>query len=219
MTCRILLACASFCCILFAASASAQPGDRHLDIKARVLDILFPLDVAPKPYFQKMVLRFSDSDTQLVVVVYPDKDKYWIRKCEITRYALEGMGKGELSQFISKMVAENPNVKEQEIAAKLKVDITRSSVPLEAFSRALDELKAIRISPVLADRVPVDDYSEYEFWYDNWQESVHYAITSPFGNDPQDQLGRWMTKFRDNLPNLLKASLEATPAKPSRGEK
>jgi hypothetical protein len=200
--------------MLFAASANAQPGDRHLDMKARVLNILFPLDVAPKLYFQRMVLRFSDSDTQLVVVVYPDKDKYWVRKCEITSYALQGMGKGELSQFISKMVAENPNLQEQEIAAKLKVETTRSSVALEAFNRALDELKAIRISPVLADRVAVDEYSEYEFWYDNWQESVHYAITSPFGKDPQDQLGRWMTKFRDNLPNLLKASLGTKVIKP-----
>lgn len=128
MICRMTLICALLSCILFATTATAQPGDRYLDMKARVLDVLFPLDVAPKPYFLKMVLRFSDSDTQLVVVVYPDKEKYWVRKCEITSYVLEGMGKGQLSQLISKMVAENPNVKEQEIAAKLKVDITRSSI-------------------------------------------------------------------------------------------
>jgi hypothetical protein len=219
MTCRVALAYALFSSVFFAGAASAQPGDRYLDMKARVLEILFPLDVTPKPYFQKMVLRFSDSETQLVVVVYPDKDKYWIRKCEITGYGLDGMGKDGLSQFISKMVAENPNVKAQEIAARVKVNITRSSVPLEALDRPLDELKTIRISPVLADRVSVDEFSEYEFWYDNWQESVHYVITSPFGNDPQDQLGRWMTKFRDKLPSLLKASLGPTPAKPGRGEK
>jgi len=205
MTWRILIACALFCRIIFAAPASAQPGDRHLDVKARVLDILFPLDVAPKPYFQKIVLRFSDSDTQLVVVVYPDKDKYWVRKCEITRYALEGMRKGELSQFISKMVAENPNVKEQDIAAKLKVDISRSFVPLDAFKSALDGLKAIRIPPVFADRVAVDEYSEYEFWYDNWQESVHYTLTGPFNDAPQGKLVQWMIKFRATVPNLLKA--------------
>jgi hypothetical protein len=173
-------------------------------MKARVLNILFPLDVAPKPYFLKMVLRFSDSDTQLVVVVYPDKEKYWVRRCEITSYVLEGMGKGQLSQLISKMIAENPDVKEQAIAARLKVDVSRSSVAPEALKHALDELKTIRISPILTDRVAVDEYSEYEYWYDNWQESVHYAITSPFGNDPQDKLGRWMVKFRANLPDLLK---------------
>jgi hypothetical protein len=206
MICRVALAYALFSSVLFVGAASAQPGDRYLDTKARVLEILFPLDVTTRPYFQKMVLRFSDSDTQLVIVVYPDKDKYWVRKCEITSYGLEGMAKGGLSQFISKMVAENPNVKDQEIAAKLKVNTSHFFVPLEALDRSLDELKTIRISPALADRVSVDDFSEYEFWYDNWQESVHYVITSPFGKDSQDQLGRWMAKFRDNLPNLLKGS-------------
>jgi hypothetical protein len=210
---RIVVTCALFSCVLFAATARAQPGDRNLDIEARVLDILFPLDVGPTPYFSKMVLRFSDSDTQLVVVTYPGG------KSELIRYSLAGVRSGELSHLISKMVNENPEMKAQEIAAKLKVNVSRSPIEPEALRRALDELKAIRISPVLASRVAVDEFSEYEFWYDNWQESVHYAITSPFGNDPQGQLGRWMTKFRDDVPNLFKASLGPTPAKPGRGEK
>jgi hypothetical protein len=171
-------------------------------MKARVLDIVFPLDVAQKPYFQKVVLRFSDSDTQLVVVVYPDKDKYWIRRCEMTRYALDGLGNGGLSQLISKMVGENPSVKEQEIAAKLKANITRTNVPIENLSQALDELKTIRISPFLADRVAVDAYSEYEFWYDNWQESVHYTLVGPFKDAAQDELVQWMLKFREGVPKL-----------------
>lgn len=205
MTCRRTALSPVLFGMLFAVTAGAQPGDRYLDIKARVLDILFPLDVAPKPYFLKMVLRYSDSNTQLVVVVYPDKEKYWVRRCEITSYSLAGMGKGQLSQLISKMVAENAGVKEQEIAAKLRLEVSRSSVAPEALNRALDELKAVRISPVLADRVAVDEYSEYEYWYDNWQESVHYTITSPFGNAPQDKLGEWMIKFRASVPDLLKA--------------
>src|SRR5271163_2498642 len=63
MVLRITVACALFSCLLFTATVSAQPGDRHLDMKARVLDILFPLDVTPKPYFLKMILRFGDSGT------------------------------------------------------------------------------------------------------------------------------------------------------------
>ncbi len=216
---RMAVTWALFSCVFFAAPASAQPGNRYLDMKARVLDILFPLDVTPRPYFQKMVLRFSDSDTQLVVVAYPDKDKYWVRRCEITQYALEGMGKGELSQLISKTVAENPNVTEQQIVAKLKVSVTRSSFPLEAFYRGLNELKAIRISPVLSDQIVADDDREYEFWYDNWNESVHYAIPGPFGKNPQDQLGRWMARFRDSLPNQLKASSDPNSGKSAREEK
>lgn len=204
---RIVVTGALFSCILFAfsATASAQPGDRNLDIKARVLDILFPLDVGPTPYFSKMVLRFSDSDTQLVVVVYPGG------KGELIRYSLAGVKSGELPQLISKMVAENPKVTDREIAAKLKVDVDRSPVEHEALKRALDELKAIRISPVLESRVAVDEYSEYEFWYDTWQESVHYTITSSAGNAAQDKLGQWMTKFRESVPNLLKASLTPKP--------
>src|SRR5271168_3915393 len=210
---RIVVTCALFSCILFAATASAQPGDRNLDMKARVLDILFPLDLGPTPYFSKMVLRFSDSDTQLVVVVYPGG------KGELIRYSLAGVKSGELSHLISKMVAEDPKVTDREIAAKLKVDVSRSPVAHEALNRALDELKAIRISPVLESRVAVDEYSEYEFWYDTWQESVHYTITSPVGNAAQDKLGQWMTKFRESVPNLLKASLTPKPEKPGRAEK
>ncbi len=205
MTCRIAVACALFSCILFTTRATAQPGDRYLDMKARVLDILFPLDVAPKPYFSKMILRFGDSGTQLVVVVYPGG------KSELIRYSLAGTSGGEFSQLISKMVAENPDVKEQEIAAKFKVDVYRSPIEHEALNRALDELKAVRIPPILASRVAVDEFSEYEYWYDNWQESVHYTITGPFKNTPQDELVQWMIRFRANLPYLFKASSAPKP--------
>jgi hypothetical protein len=138
---------------------------------------------------------------------------------EIISYTITGMGSDNLSQFISKMAAQNPSVTDQEIAAKLKVEVKRSPISYEALKRSFDELKAMRISPMLATRVAVDEDSEYQFWYNNGQESVHYVITSPFGNDPQDQLGKWMTKFRDNVPNLLKASLESNPAKPDRVER
>ncbi len=206
MTCRIAVACALFSCILFTATATAQSGDRYLDMKARVLDILFPLDVTSTPYFSKMILRFGDSDTQLVVLIYPTYPVHAGGQAELIRYSVAGTGNSDLPQFISNMVAQNPNVTDREIAAKLKVDVTRSPIGYEALDRFLKKLKAIRISPILASRVAVDESSEYEFWYDTWQESVHYTLTGPFHNGPQDQLGRWMIKFRADLPNLLKAS-------------
>ena len=56
-----------------------------------------------------------------------------------------------LERFISKAVADNPQVKPQEIAAKLKVDVTRSPIDYDAaLGPAIEELKSIRISPVLA---------------------------------------------------------------------
>jgi hypothetical protein len=197
--CRIAVACTLLSCIFLIAPATAQSGDRGLDMKARVLDILFPLDIGTTTYFSKMVLRFSDSDTQFVLVTY------FGGKSELIRYGLAGIKSGELAQLISKMVAENPDLKEQDIASKLKVDVDRSPVDREALNRALNELKAIRISPVLANSVAVDEYPEYEFWYDTGQESVHYTITGPFGNASQDKLGKWMVKFRASVPALLKS--------------
>jgi hypothetical protein len=149
MTCRrVASAFALLSCIFLTATAVAQPGDRYLDMKARVLDILFPLDVAPKPYLLKMILRFGDSDTQLVVVIYPDSEKYWVRRYEATSYKLAGIGREELSQLISKVVAENPNVKAEEIAAKVKVDVSRTSIDENGLDRVLKDLKGVRISPI-----------------------------------------------------------------------
>jgi hypothetical protein len=109
------------------------------------------------------------------------------------------------------MVAQNSNVTDREIAAKLKVDVSRSPIGYEALDRFLDELKAIRISPILASRVAVDEYSEYEFWYDGGQESVHYTVTGPFKDAPQDELVQWMIRFRASVPDLLKAGSAPKP--------
>jgi len=186
---------------LFSLTATAQPGDRYLVMKAQVLTALFTLDVEPKPYFLKMVLRFGDSDTQLTVVVYPG------RKSEVLRFRLADSNPGDLERLVSRAVADNPQVKPQEIAAGLKVDVARSPVDYDAGLRpAIDDLKSIRISPVLASRVAVDEFSEYEFWYDTWQESVHYTIVSPFHSEPQDKLGKWMLRFRAKAEAWLKGN-------------
>lgn len=203
MISRTALTCALFCCIACAETMGAQPGDRRLDMKARVLDIVFPLEVSSKPYFRKIVLRFGDSDTQIIVVTYPGGQS------EIVRYRLADVSGEQLSVLVAKMLSENPDVKPQEIAAGLKVNV--SSTPVleqKALDYVLNELKAIKISPALASRVAVDDSSEYEFWYDTWQESVHYTITGPFHDAPQDRLGKWMLSFRTLVPKLLKANLE-----------
>ncbi|HUK42796.1 MAG TPA: energy transducer TonB, partial [Candidatus Acidoferrales bacterium] len=182
--------------------------------KDRVLDLLFRSDTGTSPFLTKMTLRYGDSDSQLVVLTYL---AYPVRpggQAEVISYTITGMGGDNLSQFISKMAAQNSSVTDQEIAAKLKVEVKRSPIRYEALERLLEDLRAMRVSPMLASRLAVDEFSEYQFWYNTWQESVHYVITGPFGNDPQDQLGRWMMKFRDNLPNLLKGSLGPNPAKP-----
>lgn len=184
-------------------SVVGQPGGVPADMKDRVLDLLFRSDAVSSPFLSKMTLRYGDSDTQLVVLTYSVYPVHPRGQAELISYTVTGMGSDNLSQFVSKMVAQNPNVTDQGIAAKLKVVVKRSPIGYEALRSFLDELKAIRISPMLASRVAVDEYSEYEFWYDAGQESVHYRVTGPFKNTPQDELVQWMIRFRTSVPELI----------------
>ena len=170
-----------------------------------MLDILFPLDVVPQSYVTKLVLRFYDSDTQLAVLLYPPYPIHPGGRAEIVRYSISGMSDSQVSQLISKMLSDNPDATDREIAAKLKVDISRSPVGYEMLNRFISELKTIRLSPILAGGVAVDEYSIYEFWYSDGQDSVSYRLTGPFHDAPQDRLVQWMIRFRASVPELLKA--------------
>jgi len=183
-----------------------QFPDVPADLKARVLDRLFSQDAASSSFLTKMTLRYGDSDTQLVVLIHPVFPANPGGRAELISYSIAGIGKRNLSLFISKILDHNPNATDREIAAQLKVDISRSAIGYEALNRRLDELKEIRISPLLASRVAVDEYSDYGFWYDAGQESVHYSVVGPFDNTAQDELVKWMIKFRADVPMLLKAA-------------
>lgn len=193
-------------------SMNAQPGDRFLDPKARILDVLFPVDVLQRPYFLKLVLRFDEADTQLVIVVYPDKDKYWIRRCQVVTYSLANAAKAQLSESLPKLLSpEASDDAVRSVAANIKVEESRFAIDPEALDKSLKELRLIQISPILETRVSVDEFSEYEFWYDNWQQSLHYSISGPAGKAPQDELIRWMIRFKTSLPDLLKRSSTSKP--------
>jgi hypothetical protein len=192
--------------LLVLSAVGQSGGGVPADMKGRVLDFLFRSDAVTSPFLSKMTLRYGDSDSQLVVVTYPVYSVHPGGRAEVIRYTITGMGSYNLSQFISKMAAQNPNVTDQEIAAKLKVDVKRSPIRYEALSRFVDDLKAIRISPVLASRVAVDEYYEYEFWYNNGQESVHYKVAGPFKDDPQDKLVQWMIRFQTGVRELMNAA-------------
>jgi hypothetical protein len=153
-----------------------------------------------------MTLRYGDSDSQLVVLTYPVYPVHPGGQAELISYTITGMGSDNLSQFISKMASQHPKATDQEIAAKLKAVVKRSPIGYEALRRFLDELETIRISPMLAGRVAVDEYSDYEFWYSNGQESVDYKVVGPFKNDPQDKLVQWMIRFRTGVPELMSAA-------------
>lgn len=205
------IAATTLMCVSLTLLGNAQPGDRTLDPQARLLDVLFPVEVPQRPYLFELALRFHDADTQVVVVVYPDKEKPWIRRCEVTTYSLDDDAKRKLSESLSKLSSEASDDSVRAVASGLKVQMSRVTIAPEALDKALGELKSIQIPPMLAARVSVDDFSEYEFWYDTWQESVHYSVTGPPGKAPQDKLIRWMVRFKADLPDLLKKSSISKP--------
>jgi hypothetical protein len=192
--------------LLVLSAVGQSGGGVPANIKDRVFDRLFWLDTASSPFLTKMTLRYGDSDTQLVVLTYPVYPVHPGGQAELISCTITGMGSDNLSQFISKMAARSPSVTDQEIAAKLKVVVKRSPIGYEALRRFLDELEAIRISPMLGNRIAVDEYSEYEFWYNRGQESVHYKLVGPFKDDPQDKLVQWMVRFRAGVPELMSAA-------------
>jgi hypothetical protein len=71
------------------------------------------------------------------------------------------MGNQNLWEFISTIVAQKPDVTDQEIADKLKVSVMRSSVDHVASQHAMKDLEVLRVSAVLESRVALHDVSEY----------------------------------------------------------
>lgn len=189
-------------CALSVATASAQPGDRYLDMKARVLDLVFPIGVSAKPYNLRLVFRYGDTDSQLVVVVHPGK-KYWQREYDVFRYSLIVAKQGQISQLISEMEKTDPKVTPQEIAAKLRVRVVQSTVDPRLLKKALGRLGKVNLPAALPSQVCVDECPQYEFTYDTWQDYVHYVMTDPPPNTPEGRLVEWMIKFREDLPGML----------------
>ncbi len=201
---------------LFVTAAIAQHGQDQRTTKDRILDILFQNSTLEPcnyqltdcssipPIYEKLTMRFGDTDTQLVVLKYAHYPVNPGGDDVLVSFSLDGISASELSQLIEKMVAQNSHVTDSEIAAKLKVNVARSPIDEYALDLLLKDLASIRISPILRTRVALDDYSEYEYWFDAGQESVHYVIDGQFKDDPQDQLAQWMIKFRASVPTLLK---------------
>lgn len=205
MISRMLLKCVMVAPLCLALGASAQLEDDHMNMKDRVLDILFQSDPPPSPFLTKMTLRFADTDSQFVVFTYPVYPAHPGGRAEIIRYSIAGIGNGKLSEFIATTVSQEPKVTAREIANRLKVNVTRIPVNFDALENSMKDLGAVRISPVLKTRVAVDDYSKYDFWCDTGEEFVHYSMVGPFKDAAQDQLVQWMIRFRANLPGLATA--------------
>ena len=195
-----LLACAAWTIQLTAQSDPFQA------LQSQVYDTLFPRNVGDPLFFSKTVLRFGDSGTQTVIIVFGRATG----QGEVYQYRLRVTNGRALSQRIWKISTEKTAATAAEIAAGIQVDVTRTPIKAAPFVRVLDELKTIELSPLLASRIRLDDCPAYEFWYDaGGQESICYTLLMPSAEQwPLDRLGRWMLGVQSRLPDLLKEAAE-----------
>jgi len=103
MTFRKLMTSAASTTFLFLilTTANAQRLDGRCASKTGVLDVLFPSDLSSVPYFEKLTMRFGDSDTQLAVLIIPPYPVHLGDRADFLRHSLAEMGDGELSQTVS----------------------------------------------------------------------------------------------------------------------
>jgi hypothetical protein len=208
MICGKAIVSALLLCALSAPAISQTRDLNPSEVYSDVLNLLFPLNVESKPYYVKLILRFSDTDAQLALIVYPGGAS------ELVSFSLDSMKGSDLFKLVSEMLAKNPSVKDEEIAAKVRVRTTRSALDYKAVEPALNDLKSIRISPFLNTRTAVDEYTKYEYWFYSGQESIHYRICGDCTKGTQDQLARWMTSFRANSLRMVKRPSGTMPSSP-----
>jgi len=186
---------------LVGADANAQPGVRRLDMRGRVLDVVFSPRPKAESYTRKLLLRFGDIPSQLTVVTFVGG------ATEVRRLELVDLDRRQLDELILRAVQRDSQVTPEQIAAKISVRESHASIPDRTpLAPLLRELERIRISPVLGSRVPLENSAEYELVYDLWQESVHYTVAGPFDGYPQDKLVKWMLRFRARADEWLKGA-------------
>jgi hypothetical protein len=140
------------------------------------------------------VLRFSDPESQLVLIVYAS----W--KSELVSYTLEGPNGKPYSQYIADRLRAQPQLSDEELTAAVHVSTSRSFPEPSKIEDAIEGLRGIKLSPFLEMTVPVDEFSNYEYWLDSGEDSVHYKLHGPVQRTSSTgQLVRWMIDFRKNL--------------------
>ncbi len=177
--------------------ATNQPFDdnRVEAVRSRLLDRLFQTNIASlKGPHSRLVLRFSKPDTECVLLIYAS----W--KSELVVYTLKGLGSKSLAEYISDMLRANPQVQDDAIADSIGVTTKRSFLDSQKVRQSIEELKKITLSPFLEQRIAVDEYSDYDLWFESaGNESVHYKLHGPSESTPADRLVRWMCRFRAGL--------------------
>jgi hypothetical protein len=191
-------------CCLFALSPCGLAEKAHFISNREVLDCLFPKEFDAEPYLEKVVLRFDDSSTELVLLMDPVATDHAPGPSELVQYTL-GITEGDLLKRIEEILVKNPQASVEQVASHFKVSTKRVPIADSQVKRVLDELKSIRVSPALGTRIGGDSSFFLNFWYFGFAESVHYQLIGPHHGDPQDELVKWMLGFRERLPELLGA--------------
>jgi hypothetical protein len=202
MNLRNLINLAILCGFTVSCNSFAQPGDRAMSDKSRVLDALFVLENEAKPHYLKIVMRFGDTNSQMVLVMDTDG------KTEVREYFAADPGSGSMETAIARIRAANPGISDHDIAVKIGVTIKRKTISKTVVQGSLRALGDLKISPALQSAVCLDECDEYEFSYDTWQESVHYIIVSPARHSQMRRLLDWMNHLRSSVKDNTAGGLD-----------
>lgn len=167
-----------------------QPASRNISWKEMVLNKVFSVGLSEKPYIEKYVFRFGDTYSQMLFLIYDDNNKL---KCDAIIWCLDENSIQLLNSRNAKTMAP------EKIATQIKPIIKKICIDPKFILDKFERLKKIRISPALAMRACLGICPRFDFWYDNWAESVNYSIIGKPGNDSQDKLTQWMFKVREDF--------------------
>jgi hypothetical protein len=191
---KIVVRAICSCFVLSAVTISQSPGSKPLSyaaetrVRNRIFDLVAPV-AESRPFFSRLVLRFSDSAYQCVLTVYTQG------KSELITYKLD---RANFSQLTRELLMSE--MSDQEIKRHVAVTTHRRELEMKQALGAIEELRQLKIPAYPQERIAVDDYSTFEYWLETPGELVHFRINGPFqGKTPRDRLVQWMIRFRDNF--------------------
>lgn len=203
---RIVLGIGAAVSIVAAAVTAQATTTDPIQMKADLLDRLLPLEGASRPWFDKIVVRFSNPigdfgevprpDSQLVLFTYPvAPPAHETPECELVSYTVRSRSGGGLSTLIRRKLDLNPSVSADDIALAVVIDVQRRSISMKERDKIIRDLKRLRLSPVLATRICLDNCPRYDFWHDTGTEVVRYTLRGGHGTDSEGRLVAWMDGF------------------------